>query len=66
MSEERQEAAEKRQMIAKQLEMSSIPRQCFGVTQRMFLVVVYHENSKFWPAMEMLADISKEFPVKPI
>lgn len=57
---------EERQMIAKQLEMKSIPRKRSGVTERLFVVGLYHENSKFWPAMEMLAEISKEFPVEPI
>ena len=57
---------EERQLIAKRLEASSIPRKRSGITERMFVVSLYHENSKFWPAMELLAEISKEFPVKPI
>jgi len=57
---------EKRQMKAKQLEMSSFPRKRCGLTERLFLVTLYDENSKFCPAMETLAEISEEFPVKAI
>jgi len=57
---------EKRSTMAKLLEMSSHPRKHHGLTERLFLVTLYDENSKFRPAMEMLAEINFEFPVKAI
>lgn len=57
---------EEKREKARELVMSSFPRRRFNLTERLFLITLYDENSKFWPTMEALVEINKEFPVKPI
>ena len=57
---------EDRRKRARRLMQEATPRTHFKRTERIYVVIVYEENTEFPAAMELLADISKWFSVKAI